>query len=75
MGFDRLSVDHQIMGGVPCIAGTRIPVATIVAMVADRMTDAEIIAAFPQLDAEAIRQSLLYAAEALRERELPLISA
>jgi uncharacterized protein (DUF433 family) len=75
MAADRLNVDHQVMGGVACIAGTRIPVATVVAMVADRMTDDEIITAFPQLDAETIRQSLLYAAEALREREQPLLSA
>lgn len=75
VGFDRLRVDHQVMGGVPCVSGTRIPVATVLAMVAERMTDDEIVASFPQLDAEAIRQSLLYAAEALRERELPLLSA
>ena len=36
--FDRISVDHRIMGGAPCIAGTRIPVATVVSMVAEGMT-------------------------------------
>ena len=62
------------MGGVPCIAGTRIPVATVVAMLADGMTTDEILASYPQLDGEAIRASLQYAAATLRERELPLLS-
>ena len=62
------------MGGVPCIAGTRIPVAPVVAMLADEMTKDDILAAYPQLDHEAIRASLQYAAGTLRERELPLLS-
>ena len=75
MVFDRLRVNHEVMGGVVCVAGTRIPVATVVGMIADGMDETAIVASFPQLDVEAIRQSLLYAAEALRERELPLLSA
>ena len=63
MAFARISIDHQIMGGAPCIAGTRIPVATVVAMVAEE---------FPQLNVEDIHEALLYAAAAVRERELPL---
>ena len=70
--FDRISVDHRIMGGAPCIAGTRIPVATVVSMVAEGMTVERIVGDFPQLDAEAVRQALVFAADAVRERELPL---
>ncbi len=62
------------MGGVPCIRGLRIPVATVVAMVADGMNQDEILKAFPDLVAEDIHEALLYAAEAVRERELPLIT-
>ena len=72
MAFDRISVDHQIMGGAPCIKGTRIPVATVVGMLAAEMTPSEILAEFPQLTAEDIREALRYAAEALRVVELPL---
>jgi uncharacterized protein (DUF433 family) len=61
------------MGGVPCIRGLRIPVATVFAMVADRMSEQEILAAYPDLEEADIRESLLYAAEALQERELPLV--
>jgi len=60
------------MGGVPCIRGLRIPVATVVGMVADGMTETEILAAYPDLERDDIREALRYAAEAVRERELPL---
>lgn len=60
------------MAGVPCISGLRCPVATVAAMAADGMTTDEILAGHPDLTAEDIHQSLLYAAEAVRERELPL---
>ena len=72
MAFDRISVDHEIMGGVPCIRGTRIPVTSVVSMVAEGMTIAEIIGAFPQLAEEDIQAALRYAAAAVDERELPL---
>ncbi len=60
------------MGGVPCIRGFRIPVATVVAMVADGMSEAEILRDLPDLEHEDIREALLYAAEAVRERAIPL---
>lgn len=60
------------MGGVPCIRGLRIPVSTVVGMMADGMGEQEILAAYPDLEAEDVREALRYAAEAVRERELPL---
>ena len=72
MAFDRIGIDHRIMAGVPCIKGTRIPVATIVGMVADGMTTEEIVADFPQLTAEDIAESLRFAAAAVDEGTLPL---
>jgi uncharacterized protein (DUF433 family) len=71
--FTRITVDAAQMGGMPCIRSLRIPVATVVAMVADGMTEAEILAAYPDLERADIREALRYAAEALRERELPLV--
>lgn len=73
MPFGRITVNVEQMGGLPCIRGLRIPVATVVAMVADGMTIEEIVAAFPDLEPEDITESRRYAAEALRERELPLV--
>jgi uncharacterized protein (DUF433 family) len=62
------------MGGVPCIRGLRIPVATVVSMFADGMTAAEILAAYPDLEPDDLHESLRYAADAVRERELPLLT-
>jgi uncharacterized protein (DUF433 family) len=72
MRFRRITVDAGQMGGAPCIRGLRIPVATVVGMVADGMTETEILAAYPDLVRDDIREALHFAAEAVRERELPL---
>ncbi|HXV04810.1 MAG TPA: DUF433 domain-containing protein [Solirubrobacterales bacterium] len=75
MTFTRITVRPDQMGGVPCVRGLRIPVATVVGMVADGMGEEEILAAYPDLEAEDIREAMRYAAEAVRERELPLAAA
>jgi len=75
MKFPRITVDPAQMGGVPCLRGMRIPVATVVAMIADGMTEAGILHAYPDLHREDIVEALRFAAEAVRERELPLIGA
>jgi uncharacterized protein (DUF433 family) len=72
MSFERITVRADQMDGVPCIRGLRIPVATVVGMVADGMTVHEILAAYPDLEAADVEEALRYAAEAVRERELPL---
>jgi uncharacterized protein (DUF433 family) len=74
MAFPRITVNPNQMGGVPCIRGLRIPVATIVDMVADGMTETEILTAYPDLERGDIREALRYAAEAVRERQLPLLT-
>ena len=61
-----------MMGGMPCIRGLRFPVATVLAMLADGMTNAEILSEHPILEAADIAESLRYASLAVRERALPL---
>ncbi len=73
--FNRITIDPRQMDGVPCIRGLRIPVATVVGMIADRMSREEILAAYPKLKPKDIDEALRYAAEAARERELALRSA
>ncbi len=73
MAFDRITVDPDKMGGAPTIRGLRIPVATVVGMVADGMGEEEILKAYPDLEREDFREALRYAAEAVREREIPLV--
>ena len=75
MTFTRITVRADQMGGTPCIRGLRIPVATVVGMVADGMSEAEMLAAYPDLEADDIHEALRYAAEAVRERELPLTTS
>lgn len=74
MRFARITVDPNQMNGVPCIRGLRIPVATVVGMIADAMQEDEILQAYPDLERDDIREALRYAAEAVRERELPLVT-
>jgi uncharacterized protein (DUF433 family) len=70
--FDRLTVDPDKMGGVPCIRGLRIPVATVLRMLAGGMTEQEILEDYPDLVSEDIRECLRFAAVSAMERELPL---
>ena len=72
MTFTRITTNPHQMGGLPCIRGLRIPVATVVGMIADGMAEAEVLSAYPDLEREDIQEALRYAAEAVRERELPL---
>ncbi|MDZ4738666.1 MAG: DUF433 domain-containing protein [Alphaproteobacteria bacterium] len=72
MKFARITVDPKQMEGLPCIRRLRIPVATVVGMIADGMSEAQILGAYPDLEADDIKDALKYAAEAVRERELPL---
>jgi uncharacterized protein (DUF433 family) len=67
MQFTRITKNPRQMGGVPCIRGLRIPVAAVVAMVADGMTNSDILADYPDLEREDIDEALRYAAAAVRE--------
>src|SRR5450756_1543876 len=73
MRFERITVKPGQMGGQPCIRGLRIPVATVVAMVADGMSTNEVVAALPELEPADVAEALHYAAAALQERLVPLL--
>jgi len=75
MTYARITVDPRQMGGVPCIRGLRIPVATVVGMIAEGMSEDEILRSHPDLEREDIREALRFASEAVRECELPLRKA
>lgn len=72
MTFTRITVDPDLMAGVPTIRGLRIPVATVVSMVADGMTGEEVCRDLPDLTPDDVAEALRYAAETVRERHLPL---
>lgn len=73
MTFSRITVNPNMMGGVPCIRGVRIPVATVVGMVADGMTENEMLGAYPDMESADIREALHFAAAAVRECEIRLL--
>ena len=75
MQFSRITIDPRRMGGVPCIRRMRIPVATIVGMVADGMSAEEILEHYPDLEMNDVREALHFAADAVREREIPLLES
>ena len=61
----RIVINQEVCGGRPIIAGTRVRVADVLAMLAGGASEAEVLADFPYLSAEDIRASLTYAAQTL----------
>ncbi|MYE10994.1 MAG: DUF433 domain-containing protein [Gammaproteobacteria bacterium] len=72
MQFSRVTVDPDQMGGVPCIRGLRIPVATIVGLLAQGMSASDVLDDYPDLRPDDIGEALSYAAAAVNERQIPL---
>ena len=68
MRFSRITVRPDQMGGVPCVRALRIPVATVVGLVAQGMGREEILAEYPDLELEDLREALRFAAAAVDER-------
>ena len=68
--FERITVNPNQMGGVACVRGLRIPVATVLRMLAGGMSEQEILAEYPDLEPEDIRECLRFAAVSAMEREL-----
>jgi uncharacterized protein (DUF433 family) len=73
--FDRITLDPAVMGGRACIRGLRVTVATLVGLLAAGRTRAEILAAYPYLEAADIDAALGYAAWRVEERDVPLAVA
>ena len=68
----RIAIDPEVCGGKPCIKGTRIWVSLILDFLADGMTEAELLAEYPQLIHEDVLAAIAYGAEAARERIVPV---
>ena len=70
--FERITFNPQIMGGKACIRGMRVTVGAIVGLVGSGQTFENILAAYPYLELEDIKQSLQYAAWRVQEIEVPI---
>jgi uncharacterized protein (DUF433 family) len=60
--LDRITFNPQVMGGRACIRGMRITVSLVLSLIANGLTNMEILSEYPDLEVEDIRESLLYAA-------------
>jgi uncharacterized protein (DUF433 family) len=63
--YARITHDPARMGGLPCIRTLRVPVATVVGLVAEGMSVAEILEAYPDLEEEDVAEAIGYAADAV----------
>jgi uncharacterized protein (DUF433 family) len=72
LGFDRITFDTGKMGGRACVRGMRVTVSLIVNLCANGMSAEEIVAAYPYLEPEDVRQALQYAAWLVEENLLPV---
>jgi uncharacterized protein (DUF433 family) len=75
MQIDRMTLDPAVMGGKPCIRGLRVPVGTLLGLVATGVSRERIFAAYPYLEPEELDAAFAYAAWRLEEREADLTAA
>ena len=61
LGLERITFDPQVKGGRACIRGMRITVSLVLNLVANGMTQEEILKAYPYLEIEDIQAALNYA--------------
>lgn len=74
VAFERITIESGKMGGLPCIRGLRIPVTTVLGQLAAGRTYDDVLDDFPDLEREDILAALEFAAAAVQERELPLVT-
>jgi len=69
--MNRIAIDHRIMGGVPCVRGIRVPVATVLGLLAEGLSPSEVLAHYPQLAVDDVLACLRYAARVVDARTSP----
>lgn len=69
--IERITVNPTQMGGVPCIRSLRIPVSTIIGLIADGMRNEDILESYPDLELEDIKEALRFAAYLAKDKEIP----
>jgi uncharacterized protein (DUF433 family) len=74
LGFNRITIDPEVMGGKPCIRGMRVTVGMIVESLAAGRTIAGLLADFPYLEDQDIREALGFAARLAQGHDVRLAS-
>jgi uncharacterized protein (DUF433 family) len=75
MAFERITVDPARMRGLPCIRDTRVTVSAVLGQLAAGRSVEQVLEDYPYLEREDVLAALEYAAAAVQERELPLVSS
>ncbi|HET55298.1 MAG TPA: DUF433 domain-containing protein [Ignavibacteria bacterium] len=70
--LNRIKTDPKKMGGVPIVRDLRIPVATILQLLAEGKTEKEILTTYLELQKEDIQACFEYASYLTKTREIPL---
>ena len=73
--LDRIAQDPAVMGGKPCVRGTRVTVGTVVGLLASGRTPYEVVEAYPYLERADVDAALAYAAWRTEEVEVTLRAA
>jgi len=71
--MDRILMDPEVLSGKPVIKGTRIPVYLIIELLANGLTEKEILLQYPTLKKEDIKAALVYASKCLENEETIVI--
>lgn len=71
--LERITIDPAVCGGKPCIRGTRIWVSLLLDLLAEGMSEAEVLTQYPHLRHEDVLAAIAYGAEASRERVIPIV--
>lgn len=72
MHLDRIRVDSNRMGGVPCIRDLRVTVSMVLGQLAAGRTRDEVLEDYTYLEPEDVTAALEYAAARVNEREVPV---
>ena len=73
--LDRITQDPAVMGGKPCVRGTRVTVGVVVGLLASGRTPDDVLGAYPYLERADIDAALAYAAWRASEIEVALKAA
>jgi uncharacterized protein (DUF433 family) len=73
--YEYIAFAPGVMGGKPCILGTRVTFETIVGLVSAGYSTADILRSYPYLVAEDLNEALTYAAWWAAEDEFPIVAA
>lgn len=70
MAFERITIDPDRMGGVPCIRDLRVTVSTVLGQLAGGSSIDDVLSDYPYLEEADVLAALEYAAAVVNEREV-----